>query len=201
MLVSEIKSRFKVYTDTMSFNFSTTQLNKIFAKAQTYYFERLMNEYGRDTQNTTDVSAIFKRITITPASNVILYSSLPDYNRLGELLATYVVGGKTYNSIAKPININNNYSPFSGGNFEYPRYYLQDDGIVLQPSTTPSSVFCTYFRAPYDIDFNNPNDDIPYSEENVQGIIMIAMNNVAQQQREYEQQGSVVNENMFNQKG
>ena len=199
MLVSEIKSRFKVYYDGMGFNFSNQQLNKIFAKAQSYYFEGLMNKYGENTKNLVDVAPLFKRLEVTPASNVIPYSSLPNYNRVSFVKPTYEVDGDTYSYPAKPLNENNKYSSLSNGTIKYPRYFLQDDGIVLEPSITPTKVFFTYFRTPLLIDFTITDYDIPeYSEENVQDIIMVALNNVAQSQREYPQQQSVVAESQFN---
>lgn len=198
MLVSEIKSKFKTYSDNFSFNFSNNQLNNIFAKAQNYYWDGLANKWGLDLQNAIDIAPISKRITITPSSNIIPYSSFPNYDRIGFVKPTYVIDGEEVSVPAKPIVENNKYSSLSSGTLRYPRYYLNDDGLVLEPSTTPTSLFCTYLREPYEIDFNSPTDDIPYTEMNVQGIIQVALNNIAVSQREYDQAGAIIQESQFN---
>jgi hypothetical protein len=200
MLVSEIKSKFLVYSDTMSTNWTNTQLNQIFDKAQQAYWASLSNKWGQDLQNVVDISPITKTITITPTSNIILYSELPNYERLGRLLPTYVVNGKTYQYPSKPVTENNRYSIYSEGTYRYPRHYLIDSGIVLEPNTTPTSLTCTYLRSYYEIDFTAQTTDIPYTDDNVQAIIEIALQNVAVSQRDYEQAGSIIQQDMFNNK-
>ena len=199
MLVSEIKSRFKTYSDVLSYNFSTTQLNNIFAKAQSAYWDNLTNNWGSTLENSNDIAPIAKRVTITPASNVITFASIDaNFDRAGFIKPTYVVDGETYSFPAKFIPENFKYSSLSNGTIRYPKYYIQSDAIVLEPSVTPTSLFMTYLRLPYTIDFASPSTDIPYTEINVQAIIQIALNNVAVSQREYDQAGSVIQENQFN---
>jgi hypothetical protein len=199
MLVSEIKSRFRVASDTNSFNFSNTQLNNIFAKAQSAYWDNLSNAWGTTLESSNDIAPIAKRVTITPASNVITYASIDaNFDRAGFIRPTYVVNGETFSFPAKMLPENFKYSSLSNGTVRYPKYYFQDDAIVLEPSTTPTSLFMTYLRLPYTIDFASPATDIPYSEINIQSIIQIALNNVAVTQREYDQAGSVIQENQFN---
>jgi len=199
MLVSEIKSKFKTYSDVMSFNFSNTQLNNIFAKAQEHYWDNLGKNWGTTLENSVDIAPIAKRKTLTPTGNLITYAQIDaNYEKIGFVKPTYVVDGETYSFPAKPIQENIKYSSLSNGTVRYPRFYLQDDGLVLEPSITPTSLFCTYLRVPYPIDFASPSDDIPYSEINVQGIIQIALNNVGVSQRDYEQAQAVILESQFN---
>lgn len=199
MLVSEIKSKFKVYSDTMSFNFSNTQLNNIFAKAQSAYWDNLSNAWGTTLESSNDIAPIAKRVTITPSSNVITYASIDaNFDRAGFIKPTYVVDGETFSFPAKMLPENFKYSSLSNGTVRYPKYYFQDDAIVLEPSLTPTSLFMTYLRLPYTIDFASPSTDIPYTEVNIQAIIQIALNNIAVSQREYDQAGSVIQENQFN---
>lgn len=199
MLVSEIKSRFKTNSDVMGFSFSNTQLNNIFAKAQSAYWDNLSNAWGTTLESSNDIAPIAKRVTITPASNIITYASIDaNFDRAGFIKPTYVVNGETFSFPAKMLPENFKYSSLSNGTVRYPKYYFQDDAIVLEPSTTPTSLFMTYLRLPYTIDFASPATDIPYSEINIQSIIQIALNNVAVTQREYDQAGSVIQENQFN---
>jgi len=198
MLVSAIKSKFLVYSDTMSTNWTNTQLNRIFEKAQQAYWNSLANNWGASLENAIDIAPIYKTINITPTSNIILYTSFPNYERIGFIKPTYVVGGETYSFPSKPIAENNKYSPLSSGTVRYPRHYLTDTGIVLEPSNTPTSLFCTYLREFYPIDFASPTTDIPYSEDNVQAIIQIALQNVAVSQRDFDEAAAVVNQQQFN---
>lgn len=198
MLVSAIKSKFLVYSDTMSTNWTNTQLNRIFEKAQQAYWNSLANNWGASLENAIDIAPISKTINITPTSNIILYTSFPNYERIGFIKPTYVVGGETYSFPSKPISENNKYSSLSSGTVRYPRHYLTDTGIVLEPSNTPTSLFCTYLREFYTIDFASPTTDIPYSEDNVQSIIQIALQNVAVSQREFDEAAAVVNQQQFN---
>jgi hypothetical protein len=198
MLVSAIKSKFLVYSDTMSTNWTNTQLNRIFEKAQQAYWNSLANNWGASLENAIDIAPIYKTINITPTSNIILYTSFPNYERIGFIKPTYVVGGETYSFPSKPIAENNKYSPLSSGTVRYPRHYLTDTGIVLEPSNTPTSLFCTYLREFYTIDFASPTTDIPYSEDNVQAIIQIALQNVAVSQRDFDEAAAVVNQQQFN---
>jgi len=201
MLVSEIRSRFKTYADVMSFNYSTTQLNNIFAKAQKYYWDGLAKNWNSTLENSIDIAAIAKRITITPISNLVTYAQISaDYDMIGFVRPTYVVGAETHSFPAKVITENMKYSALSNGTTRHPKYYLQDDGLVLEPSTTPTSFFCTFLRKPYVIDFAIPATDIPYTEANVQGIIQVALNNIAVTQREYDQAQQAIVEAQFNTK-
>jgi hypothetical protein len=200
MLVSEIKSKFLVYSDTMSTNWTNTQLNQIFDKAQQAYWASLSNKWGKDLQNLVDISPIAKVVTVTPASNIILYSSIPNYERAGSIVPTYSVNGVNYTHPSKPITENNKYSSLSEGTYRYPRHYFIDTGIVLEPSTTPTSVKISYLRSYFEIDFASPTTDIPYTDDNVQGIIQIALQNVAVSQREFDEASAVIQQEMFNNK-
>jgi hypothetical protein len=200
MLVSEIKSKFLVYSDTMSTNWTNTQLNQIFDKAQQAYWSSLSNKWGKDLQNLVDIAPISKTAIVTPASNIILYSSIANYERAGSVIPTYVVNGITYRYPSKIITENNKYSSLSEGTYLYPRHYFIDTGIVLEPSTTPTTVTINYLRSYFEIDFASPSTDIPYTDDNVQAIIQIALQNVGVSQREYEQAGSIIQQEMFNNK-
>jgi len=56
----------------------------------------------------------------------------------------------------------------------------------------------TYLRVPYTIDFTSPATDIPYTDVNVQAIIMLALDHVATSQREPEQSMQVIQQEQFN---
>jgi len=195
---ADIKAKFKVYSDQMSFNLKNSQLNKIFDKSQDAYWNSLAAKWNTTLENSIDIAPIAKRLTITPTSNVILYTQLPNYERIGFVKPTYIVNGETYSFPAKAISENQKYSSLNNGTYRYPRFYESDDGIVLEPSITPTSLFCTYLREFYPIDFDSPADIIPYTEANVQGIIQIALQNVAVSQRELDQAGAIIQENAFN---
>lgn len=195
---ADIKAKFKVYFDNMSFNLKNGELNRVFEKAQDAYWNSLAKNWNTTLENSIDIAPIAKRLTITPTSNVILYTELPNYERIGFVKPTYTVDGETYSFPAKPVSENQKYSVLNNGTYRYPRFYESDNGIVLEPSTTPTSLFCTYLREFYPIDFDAPADVIPYTEANVQGIIMIALQNVGVSQRENDQAQALIQENAFN---
>jgi len=198
MLVSDIKLKFKTYSDEMSFNLKNSELTQVFQKANLAYFESLANKWGSDMKNQIEIAPIVKSITITPVSNTVLYSLFPDYNRVGFLKPTYTVDGVDYTFPSKLITENQMYSPLNAGTVRYPRHYITDEGIVFEPSLTPTSLFAIYLRTPYDIDFTITDYDVPITDDNVQGIIQIALQNVAVSQREGDQAALTIQESQFN---
>lgn len=196
---AEIKAKFKVYVDNSTFNLKNSQLNRIFDKAQTFYWSSLANKWGSSLENSVDIAPLVKMLpSVTPASNVILYSDLPNYERIGFVKPTYVVNGETFSFPAKILTENQKYSIYNQGSVRYPRYYETDAGIVLEPSITPTSVMVTYLRSFYPIDFDSPTDTFNYNDDNVQGIISIALQNLAVSQREMEQANGIIQEVQFN---
>ena len=199
MLVSRIKAKFKVYSDEMSFNLKNSQLNEIIGKANLAYFESLASKWGVDAKNQIEIAPIVKTINLAnPSSNEIPYSSMPNYDRIGFVRPTYVENGVTYSFPAKPLPENLKYSPFSNGTVRYPRYWLKDDALVLEPSNTPTAFFATYLREPYTIDFTIADYDVPITDENVENILQIALQNMAVSQREFDMAQQVIVEKQFN---
>lgn len=197
--VAEIKAKFKTYVDNSTFNLKNSQLNRIFDKAQTFYWSSLANKWGTSLENSVDIAPIVKMLpNVVPSSNIILYSDLPNYSRIGFVKPTYVVNGETFSFPAKILTENQKYSIYNQGSVRYPRYFETDAGIVLEPSITPTSVMVTYLREFYPIDFDSPTDVINYNDDNIQGIIQIAMQNLAVSQREMEQAAGVIQETQFN---
>ncbi len=201
MFVSEIKRRFKVAADEMSANWSNTQLNQIFSRAQVAYLDMLANNYGADLENEVDIQPYVKTAALTPVSNIIPISGLSEYDRVVYLKPTYVVNGITYSYPSKPLPQTNRYSVFSNGTYRYPRHYLIDDNIVLQPSDTPTAVDVVYLRGIYDIDFTIADYDVAITDKNVDGIIGVALRHIATSQREYDQAAGAQQQNILDQQG
>jgi len=142
MLTSAIKTSFIVAADEMSSNWTNTQLNSIFLKAQTLYWDNLSKTWGTTLKNSIDIAPIAKRTTITPSSNVVTYASIDaDFDKPGFLRPTYTSGGETYSFPSKLITENLKYSSYATGTIRYPKHYLQADAIVFQPDDTPTSLF------------------------------------------------------------
>jgi hypothetical protein len=199
MLVSTIKAKFKVYADQSSYNLKDSELTKVIQKANVAYFESLSNKWGIDAANQIDISPIVKVLpNITPVSNTISYSLFPDYNKVGFLKPTYVVDGVTYSFPSKLITENQMYSSLNTGTVRYPRHYVTDTGIVFEPSITPTNLFAIYLRTPYEIDFTITDYDVPITEENVEAILQIALQNMSVSQRENDQAQAVIQESIFN---
>lgn len=194
MLVSEIKRNFKNAYDSFSFNFSNTQLNDLFARANEIYVDGLLNNFGKSLENEVDSQPFIKTSTLTPVSNSIATSSLPDYDRIFYVKPTYVVSGVTYSYPAKPITQAVRYSEFDQGTVRYPVYYLTDDTIVLEPSNTPTTVTILYGRGAYLIDFTVADYDVPITDKNMFGIIEVALRLCGASQREYNYQAAINNE-------
>lgn len=197
MLPSEIKTLFKTYFDVFSFNFSNTQLNSIFEKANYSYWDELGDQLGKDWKNVTDIEPLMKSFSLTPVSNEISTASISNYYRLMTIKPTYVVSGKTYSYPSKYLNETDKYSVLSQGTLRYPRHFFEADKIVLQPSNTPTSVTGTYLREPYEINFVT-NVDVPITKTNVLGIIGHALRQVGVSQREFDYAQQVELDNKMN---
>lgn len=187
MFVSEIKRLYKVCCDGFSFNSNDQPLTDLFLKANTFYWNRLADRWNDTLDNSTEIAPIVVLLTtLAPISNTILYSDLPNYDRLGFLRPTYVVNGFTYSNPSKAIAENNKYSKLSTGTFQYPRHYFTDTGIVLQPDDTPTNVYTTYLRIPFVVDFTIPDYDVPINNINVFNTIGLALSNLGVSQREFD---------------
>lgn len=193
---AQIKQSFKVAYDAFSFNFSNNQLNEIFEKAQNIYWGALSDKWGVSLEGGIDLQPQVKEINIvSPGVYSLPLNLIPDYNRIGFLKPTYVVDGVTYTNPAKPLPINNKYSVLSPGTVRYPRYYIIDDHIVLEPSINPTNVNVIYIKNYEPIDFNDADTDIPITERNVQGIIEQALRVCGTSQREFDYSNSITAEN------
>jgi hypothetical protein len=193
---AQIKQSFKVAYDAFSFNFSNNQLNEIFEKAQNIYWGALSDKWGVSLEGGIDLQPQVMEINIVnPGAYSLPLSLIPDYNRIGFIKPTYVVNGTSYSYPAKPLPINNKYSMLSSGTVRYPRYYIIDDRIVLQPDINPTNVNVIYIKNYESIDFNDIVTDIPITERNVQGIVEQALRVCGTSQREYDYTNSVTAEN------
>lgn len=193
---AQIKQAFKVAYDAFSFNFSNTQLNEIFEKAQNIYWGALSDKWGISLEGGIDLQPQIMEINIVaPGAYSLPLALIPDYNRIGFLKTTYVVDGVTYTFPAKPLPVNNKYSMLSSGTVRYPRYYLIDEHIVLEPSINPDNVNVIYVKNFEPIDFNTPLVDIPITERNVQGIVEQAIRICGTSQREFDYTSAVTTEN------
>lgn len=198
MLPSEIKTNFKTYFDSFSFNFSNTQLNSIFEKANQAYWEELADRAGYDWKNITELEPLVESFSITPASNEILFSSInANYDRLMTIKPTFVVSGKTYSYYSKYLNEVDKYSILSQGSYRYPRHFIVAGKVVINPAVTPTACTGTYLRTPYPIDFVT-NADVPITPSNMMGIIAVALRNVGVSQREFDYAQQVEADNKLN---
>lgn len=198
MLPSEIKTNFKTYFDSFSFNFSNTQLNSIFEKANQAYWEELASRAGYDWKNITELEPLVKSFSITPVSNEISFSSIDaNYDRLMTIKPTFVVSGKTYSYYSKYLNEVDKYSVLSQGSYRYPKHFIEAGKVVINPAVTPTACTGTYLRTPYPIDFVT-NVDVPITPSNMMGIIAIALRNVGVSQREFDYAQQVEGDNKLN---
>ena len=192
---AEIKATFKAAYDSFGFNFSNNQPNELFERAQNVYWGNLADKWGMSLEVNIDLQPQIKEANITPSSNEIdLSVEITDYNRLGYVKPRYVVNGKTYEWAAKPLPISNRYSVYSEGTYRYPRYYLIQDTVVLQPSATPTNVNVIYVKNYESIDFSTPLQDIPITERNVQGIVDQALRLAGTMQREFDYANQIAQE-------
>lgn len=175
MLVSEIKNNFNVQWDEFySGEIPDDRLNYIFDRAQTNYWEKMMNSYQINSAVTAELQPLI--VSATPAiapSNIVQISNIPDYKRVLAVMTTYTENGVTYTEYAKELPTEELGSFFSRGTVRYPRYRMVQDNMYVMPeSPALLSLTVTYFRKPYDIDFTDLLDpDIPYIEKSVAGII------------------------------
>jgi len=198
MLPSEIKTNFKTYFDSFSFNFSNTQLNSIFEKANQAYWEELASRVDYDWKNVTEIEPIVQSFSITPTSNEIAFSDISaNYDRLMTIVPTFVVNGKTYTNPSKYLNEVDKSSVYSRGTYRYPKHFIQANKIVINPNTTPTACTGTYLRVPYPINFVT-NVDVPITSSNMMGIIAIALRNVGVSQREFDYAQQVEGDNKLN---
>lgn len=188
-----IKVLFKTYFDDSSFNFSNEQLNSIFAKASMVYWDKLIRNYGQDTENLQDLSTITKAYSFTPSASTFATSEFTTFYALGTLKPTYT--GVTSLFPAKPYNPENSFSPYSAGTTKYPKYEFLLNEIKIYPTANvPTNIAGTYFITPPVIDFTS-GSSIGLSEKNWQGIIQLALVQVGISQREFDYGATISQEN------
>lgn len=199
---AEIKTLFKTYFDAFSFNFSANQLDAIFAKAELYYFDKMCDQYGLDSEIAGDLSTVINAFSFVPTSSTLDTSptstQLPDYYRILRIKPTYVVSGKTYSHTCKPVNAENRYSTWSVGNVKYPRYDQLQDIIRIEPvAETPTLVEGEYMINPPVISFQTADLTTPInlSSKNTQEILKLALIQVGVEQREFDYSATVAQEN------
>lgn len=174
MVVSEIKNNFNVQWDEFSSGeIPDDRLNYIFDRAQTNYWEKLMNSYQINSAVTAELQPLIVEATPTVgAGNTVDLTNIPDYKRILGVQATYVVNGVTYTDYAKELPTEELGSYFSRGTVRYPRYRMIQDTMIVTPDSPTVVVNVVYFRKPFDIDFTDILDpNIPYIEKSITGII------------------------------
>lgn len=174
MVVSEIKNNFNVQWDEFSSGeIPDDRLNYIFDRAQTNYWEKLMNSYQINSAVTAELQPLIVEATPTVgAGNTVDLTNIPDYKRILGVQTTYVVNGVTYTDYAKELPTEELGSYYSRGTVRYPRYRMIQDTMIVTPDSPTVVVNVVYFRKPFDIDFTDILDpNIPYIEKSIAGII------------------------------
>lgn len=174
MVVSEIKNNFNVQWDEFSSGeIPDDRLNYIFDRAQTNYWEKLMNSYQINSAVTAELQPLIVEATPSVgASNTVDLTNIPDYKRILGVQTTYVVNGVTYTDYAKELPTEELGSYYSRGTVRYPRYRMIQDTMIVTPDSPTVVVNVVYFRKPFDIDFTDILDpNIPYIEKSIAGII------------------------------
>jgi len=174
MVVSEIKNNFNVQWDEFSSGeIPDDRLNYIFDRAQTNYWEKLMNSYQINSAVTAELQPLIVEATPTVgAGNTVDLTNIPDYKRILGVQTTYVVNGVTYTDYAKELPTEELGSYYSRGTVRYPRYRMIQDTMIVTPDSPTVVVNMVYFRKPFDIDFTDILDpNIPYIEKSIAGII------------------------------
>lgn len=174
MVVSEIKNNFNVQWDEFSSGeIPDDRLNYIFDRAQTNYWEKLMNSYQINSAVTAELQPLIVEATPSVgAGNTVDLTNIPDYKRILGVQATYVVNGVTYTDYAKELPTEELGSYYSRGTVRYPRYRMIQDTMIVTPDSPTVVVNVVYFRKPFDIDFTDILDpNIPYIEKSIAGII------------------------------
>ena len=174
MVVSEIKNNFNVQWDEFSSGeIPDDRLNYIFDRAQTNYWEKLMNSYQINSAVTAELQPLIVEATPSVgAGNTVDLTNIPDYKRILGVQTTYVVNGVTYTDYAKELPTEELGSYFSRGTVRYPRYRMIQDTMIVTPDSPTVVVNVVYFRKPFDIDFTDILDpNIPYIEKSIAGII------------------------------
>jgi len=187
MLVSEIESRFYTeYDEFQSDYISADKLTLLAWHAQNNVFNNnLIPSYQSTKRISEDLLPLKKFQTISaPSSNEInLSGGIADFNSLIILTPTYTVSGTTYTNPATLLLDVDKNSTYAKGTLRYPKYEQYTDSnsdtiLLLRPSNTPTQVEIEYFRTPIPIDFNSPNDNIPYTD-NAIGLIIDTMKQLA----------------------
>lgn len=174
MVVSEIKNNFNVQWDEFSSGeIPDDRLNYIFDRAQTNYWEKLMNSYQINSAVTAELQPLIVEATPSVgAGNTVDLTNIPDYKRILGVQTTYVVNGVTYTDYAKELPTEELGSYYSRGTVRYPRYRMIQDTMIVTPDSPTVVVNVVYFRKPFDIDFTDILDpNIPYIEKSIAGII------------------------------
>jgi hypothetical protein len=137
-------------------------------------------------QNDLELQPVTISLSLTPSTNEIPLTDLPEYNRIGYLLPTFSVSGTTYTFPAKELDVANKNSVFSKGTVRYPRFYYLKDSIVLMPTLTPTNVDVIYLKNPPVIDFTIADYDVDITDRNVYGICDAALKQLGVTEREFD---------------
>lgn len=187
-----LKNRFLTRaSETGSGYWDNTTLNEYVASALINLIDPKVEQYNKSKKITREMQPIiYTTAPITPTSGEIDLSktsaTIPTF--YSEIKVVVTAAGIT--NTATIADLNDSISPYASGTARYPKYYIEADKMVIQPSTA-TSVTVTYFIAPVEIDVTDDAATIPYNDKVLDLLVsmMLVVAGIAERDPWLTQQG------------
>jgi hypothetical protein len=168
---------FSMYDEMMNGEIGEGRINDQLLVSVNEYFNPMMKLFGLNTSLNSELEPLMLTFSENnPTNNIITKASLPDYNQLISIDASFVVDSETYTRTCDPLPPNAKTKSMSDGTFLFPRYDIVNENIIIRPTDTQCTLAVgKYFRTLFVIDVEDNTTQIPYNEDSIVGIVDILL--------------------------
>lgn len=155
--------------------FNDARLSAFLKKAIVDIIDKKVQEFQKSNKITREDQPLITLLPgVTPVNATIDVSqtstAVPDYYELISLICYTPFMGSTIKKVAKERRADQFISPSTEGTARYPRYFMTNGIITIEPDTA-TSVDLVYFIKPFYIDVTDNATEIPYNDKLIQRII------------------------------
>lgn len=168
------------YIDELGSGFiDSSSKNQIFLKANYNVIEKKIQLFQANNKITTELQPLItKTAALTPINATLDLSptsvTVPNYYYFIDLAVTSPFRGVNVTNYAKERQYSQFQSTYTEGDARYPRYYLSNGILTIEPADAVSAVL-TYFITPQTIDVTDNSTEMLYNDKLIQLIIDEAM--------------------------
>lgn len=168
--------------------FDNSRLNAFIKKATTDIIDKKIQEFQKSNKITREDQPLITLLTsVSPTNSTIDLSQtsavVPDYYELISITCYTPFMGSTIKKVAKERRADQFISPSTEGTARYPRYFMSNGLLTLEPDTV-TSVDLVYFIKPFYIDVADNSAEIPYNDKLIQRIIDGAIGVIGMEERD-----------------